>query len=83
MLGLAAYADGADVPTTVESLSAALYEFLAEELFDNATVDVRRGLTALAVLPPLRLDELVQFAEVGEIGRPRFRRVASPTSPRD
>ena len=69
VLGLAAYARRTDVPTTVESLSAALYEFLAEELFDNATVEVRRGLTALAVLPPLSLDELVQFAEVGEIGR--------------
>ncbi len=69
VLGLAAYARTTDVPTTVESLSAALYEFLAEELFDNATVEVRRGLTALAVLPPLSLDQLVQLAEVGEIGR--------------
>ena len=50
-------------------------------MFDNAPVEVRRGLTALAV-DPLSLDELVQFAEVGEIDA-RFRQVGSPMSPRD
>ena len=66
VLGLAAYSNASDVPLTADALSATLYDYFAEELFDSASHDVQRALTAFSVLSPLTVDELADFIGVRE-----------------
>ncbi len=64
VLGLIAYSTAADVPLTVDAVSAALYDYFAEELFDRASPDLQRVLTALSVFSPVSVSELVELANV-------------------
>ncbi len=69
VIGLAAHADSTSLPPDVSTLSARLYDYLAEELYDHASGIVRSFLTTLAVLPPLELaelDEVLNGADAGE-----------------
>ena len=61
VIGLAAYANSADVPLTADALSDTLYDFLAEEMYERASSTVQRSLTALAALPPVTPSELSEF----------------------
>ena len=61
VIGLAAYANSADVPLTADALSDTLYDFLAEEMYERASPAVQRSLTALAALPAVTPDELSVF----------------------
>ena len=61
VIGLAAHARLANVDLTADSLSEQLYDYLAEELFECAGEQVQGWLSALAVLPPLKSDELSGF----------------------
>jgi ATP/maltotriose-dependent transcriptional regulator MalT len=63
VIALAAHSQLSNVPFTADSLSATLYDYFAEELFDLAANDVQRCLMAAALLPPLSDDELAGFAE--------------------
>jgi DNA-binding CsgD family transcriptional regulator len=61
VIGLAAYANSADVPLTADALSDTLYDFLAEEMYERAPLTVQRSLTSLAALPPVTPAELSLF----------------------
>jgi ATP/maltotriose-dependent transcriptional regulator MalT len=58
VIALAAYAHGSEMPESLDSLSATLYDYFADELFGSAPVEVQHALTELAVLPTLTLKEL-------------------------
>ncbi len=58
VIALAAHAHSSEMPKGLDSLSATLYDYFAEELFGSASVEVQRALTELAVLPTLTLKEL-------------------------
>ncbi len=47
-----------------EALSVTLYDYFAEELFERARPEVQRGLTGLAVLPPLERSEVLELVGV-------------------
>ncbi len=66
VIGLAAYANSADVPLTADALSDTLYDFLAEEMYERASSTVQRSLTALAALPPVTPSELSEFLDEPE-----------------
>jgi ATP/maltotriose-dependent transcriptional regulator MalT len=61
VIGLAAYSESSDMELSPDALSATLYDYLAEELFERAAPSVQRTLTAIALLPPLESDELTEF----------------------
>lgn len=58
VIGLATHVGATDLPAEFENLSAQLYDYFAEELYELASADVRGFLTTLAVLPPLEVTEL-------------------------
>ncbi len=61
VIGLAAYSRLSDVTLNPEALSATLYDYFAEELFERAPSEVRRGLATIAALPPLGPSALAEF----------------------
>jgi ATP/maltotriose-dependent transcriptional regulator MalT len=66
VIGLAAYADSADVPLSADTLSDTLYDFLAEEMYERASLAVQRTLSALPALPPVTPAELSVFLAAPE-----------------
>ncbi len=60
-IGLAAYSELSEVPLSPDALTATLYDYLAEELFERASPSVQLSLTAIALLPPLEADDLTEF----------------------
>ena len=67
VIALAAHAGASDLPLSADAISATLYEYFAEELFEHASREVQRCLTAMAVLPPLNADELRAFVNVENV----------------
>ncbi|HEX3850819.1 MAG TPA: LuxR C-terminal-related transcriptional regulator, partial [Polyangiaceae bacterium] len=61
VIALAAHAGARDLMLTADGISATLYDYFAEELFESAPGEAQRFLTAIAVLPPLREAELSRF----------------------
>ncbi len=65
-LGLAAYATTGDEALTADALSATLYDYFAEELFDRAETSTQSYLTALSVLAPLTVRQFADFVGHGQ-----------------
>ena len=61
VIALAARSRSADMPLTADTLAESLYDYFAEELFEQATPAVQRLLTRIALLPPLNPDELSAY----------------------
>ncbi len=64
VIGLASHLQLSDVLVSHEALSVTLYDYFAEELFERARPEVQRGLTGLAVLPPLDRSEVLALVGV-------------------
>ena len=64
VIGLASRLHLSDVSLDREVLTATLYDYFAEELFERSSPEVRRGLTSLAVLPELDSAELPDLVDV-------------------
>ncbi len=63
VIALASYSESSDVPLSVDALSATLYDYFAEELYERAPPGVQRTLTEIALLPPLESEELAEFLQ--------------------
>lgn len=64
VIALAAHAGASDASLTADAISATLYEYFADELFERASPEVQRCLATIAVLPPLDPDELGDLLEL-------------------
>ena len=61
VIGLASRLHRSHLPLSGDALTATLYDYFAEELFERSRFEVQRGLTALAVLPELGRAELLDL----------------------
>jgi DNA-binding NarL/FixJ family response regulator len=68
VIGLAVHSRLSDVPLSAETLSATLYDYFADELFERSAPEVQRALASVAALPPLEASELADVLSLSAAG---------------
>ena len=61
VIALAAHAGLLDSSLTASPLSQTIYDYLAQELFEGASTEVRLSLTVLSILPALEKSRLATY----------------------